>query len=36
MIKATEAKTISWSVTLDQSIVDRINYAIIKEASKGN
>ena len=36
MIKATEAKIISWSVTLDQSIVDRINYAIIKEASKGN
>ena len=36
MIKATEAKIISWSITLDQSILDRINYAIIKEASKGN
>ena len=31
MIKATEAKTISRSAVLDQ-----INFAIIKEASKGN
>lgn len=36
MIKATEAKAITQSVELDQSILDRINYAIIKEASKGN
>ena len=31
MIKATEAKTISRS-----AVLDRVNFAIIKEASKGN
>lgn len=36
MIKATEAKTISRSAVLDQHILDQINFAIIKEASKGN
>ena len=36
MIKAKEAKTISQSVELDQQILDQINFAIIKEASKGN
>lgn len=36
MIKAKEAKAISRAVTLDQHILDRINYAIIAEASKGN
>lgn len=34
MIKATEAKTIS--AVLDPHILDQINFAIIKEASKGN
>ena len=36
MIKAKEAKAISQSVELDQQILDQINFAIIKEASKGN
>ena len=36
MIKATEAKAISRSAVLDQHILDQINFAIIKEASKGN
>ena len=36
MIKATEAKTISRSAVLDPHILDQINFAIIKEASKGN
>lgn len=36
MIKATEAKTISRSAVLDLHILDQINFAIIKEASKGN
>jgi hypothetical protein len=35
MIKATEAKTISRSAVLDPHILDQINFAIIKEASKG-
>ena len=34
MIKAT--KTISRSAVLDPHILDQINFAIIKEASKGN
>ena len=36
MIKAKEAKAISRLATLDQRILDQINFAIIKEASKGN
>lgn len=36
MIKAKDAKTISQSVELDQHILNEINFAIIKEASKGN
>ena len=36
MIKATEAKAISRSAVLDPHILDQINFAIIKEASKGN
>ena len=36
MIKAKEARTITYSVELDQQILDQINFAIIKEASKGN
>lgn len=36
MIKATEAKTISRSAVLDPHILDQINFAIIKEANKGN
>ena len=36
MIKATEAKIISRSAVLDPHILDQINFAIIKEASKGN
>lgn len=36
MIKATEAKTISRSAVLDPHILDQINFAIIKEASKDN
>ena len=36
MIRAKEAKAISRSAVLDQRILDRINFAIIKEASKGN
>ena len=36
MIRAKEAKAISRSATLDQYILDQINFAIIKEASKGN
>lgn len=36
MIKATEAKAMSRSAVLDQHILDQINFAIIKETSKGN
>lgn len=36
MIKAKDAKAISRSAVLDQQILDQINFAIIKEASKGN
>ena len=36
MIKAKDAKAISRSAVLDQHILDQINFAIIKEASKGN
>lgn len=36
MIRAKEAKAISRSAVLDQRILDQINFAIIKEASKGN
>ena len=36
MIKAKEAKAISRSAVLDPHILDQINFAIIKEASKGN
>ena len=36
MIKATEARAISRSAVLDPHILDQINFAIIKEASKGN
>ena len=36
MIKAKDAKAISRAVTLDQHILDRVNFAIIAEASKGN
>ena len=36
MIKAKEAKAISRSAVLDQHILDRVNSAIIAEASKGN
>lgn len=36
MIKAKEAKAISRLATLDQRILDQINFAIIKEASQGN
>lgn len=36
MIRAKDAKAISRSAILDQSILDRISFAIIKEASKGN
>lgn len=36
MIRAEDAKAISRSAVLDQRILDRINFAIIKEASKGN
>ena len=36
MIKAKEAKAISRSAVLDPYILDQINFAIIKEASKGN
>lgn len=35
MIKATEAKAISRSAVLNPHILDQINFAIIKEASKG-
>ena len=36
MIKAKEAKVISQSSELDQQILDKISFTIIKEASKGN
>ena len=36
MIKAKEAKAISQSVELDQQILDKISFTIIKEASQGN
>lgn len=36
MIKATEAKAISRAAVLDQHILDRVSFAIIAEASKGN
>ena len=36
MIKAKDAKAISRSAVLDQHILDRVNFAIIAEASKGN
>lgn len=36
MIKAKDAKAISRSAVLDPQILDQINFAIIKEASKGN
>ena len=36
MIRAKEAKAISRSAVLDQHILDRVNSAIIAEASKGN
>ncbi len=36
MIRAKDAKAISRSAVLDQHILDQINFAIIKEASKGN
>ena len=36
MIRAKDAKAISRSAVLDQQILDQINFAIIKEASKGN
>ena len=34
--KIGEEKAISRSAVLDQRILDQINFAIIKEASKGN
>ena len=36
MIKAKDARAISRSAVLDQQILDKINFDIIKEASKGN
>ncbi len=36
MIKAKEAKAISRSAELDQQILDKISFTIIREASKGN
>ena len=36
MIRAKDAKAISRSAVLDQQILDKINFDIIKEASKGN
>lgn len=36
MIRAKDAKAISRSAVLDPQILDQINFAIIKEASKGN
>ena len=36
MIQAEDAKAVSRSAVLDQHILDQINCAIIKEASKGN
>ena len=36
MIKAKDAKAISRSVELDQQILDKIGFTIIKEASQGN
>ena len=36
MIRAKEARVIARSAVLDQHILDQINFAIIKEASKGN
>ena len=36
MIRAKEAKAISQSAVFDPQILDQINFAVIKEASKGN
>ena len=36
MIKAKEARAITHSVELDQQILDKISFTIIKEANKGN
>lgn len=36
MIRAKDAKAISRSAVLDQQILDKINFDIIKEANKGN
>lgn len=36
MIRAKDAIAISRSAVLDQQILDKINFDIIKEASKGN
>ena len=36
MIKAKEAKVISQSTELDQQILDKISFTIIREANKGN
>ena len=36
MIRAKDARAISQSAVLDPQILDQINFAIIKEASKGN
>ena len=36
MIRAKDAKAISQSVELDQQILDKIGFTIIKEASQGN
>ena len=36
MIKVKEAKVISQSSELDQQILDKISFTIIREANKGN
>lgn len=36
MIRAKDAKAISRAAVLDQHILDRVSFAIIAEASKGN
>ena len=36
MIRAEEAKAISQSSELDQQILDKISFTIIREANKGN
>ena len=36
MIKAKEARAITYSVELDQQILHEIDFTIIKEASQGN